>query len=113
MRIAARSSHPRMPRAISGSRRIRRAERSAGTFSLSRLIGSLILWRSARGAPGGDRGRGEFPRPRGRYTSHMVGSAVLLAALISLHAAPAPAAGQKVYRSELPGKQSLLSEDPP
>ncbi len=43
----------------------------------------------------------------------MVGSAVLLAALISLHAAPAPAAGQKVYRIELAGNQSLWSEDQP
>ncbi len=43
----------------------------------------------------------------------MVGSAVLLAALISLHAAPAPAAAQKVYRIELLGNQSLWSEDQP
>lgn len=43
----------------------------------------------------------------------MVGGSVLLAALISLHAAPAPAAGQNVYRIELAGNQSLWSEDQP
>ena len=43
----------------------------------------------------------------------MVGGNVLLAALISLHAAPAPAAGQNVYRIELSGNQSLWSEDQP
>jgi hypothetical protein len=42
-----------------------------------------------------------------------MGSAFLLAALISLNAAPAPAAGQKVYRIELAGNQSLWSEDQP
>ena len=44
----------------------------------------------------------------------MVGSNVLLAALISLHAAaPAPAAGPSVYRIELTGNQSIWSEDKP
>ena len=43
----------------------------------------------------------------------MVGGNFLLAALISLHAAPAPAAGQNVYRIELAGNQSLWSEDQP
>ena len=44
----------------------------------------------------------------------MVGSNVLLAALISLHAAPpAPAAVQTVYRIELLGNQTIWSEDQP
>jgi hypothetical protein len=44
----------------------------------------------------------------------VVGGSVLLAALISLHAAgPAPAAGQSVYRIELSGNQSIWSEDQP
>ena len=44
----------------------------------------------------------------------MVGGNVLLAALISLHAAgPAPAAAQNVYRIELAGNQSIWSEDQP
>jgi hypothetical protein len=44
----------------------------------------------------------------------MVGGNLLLAALISLHAAgPAPAAGKNVYRIELAGNQSIWSEDPP
>jgi hypothetical protein len=42
----------------------------------------------------------------------MVGGSVLLAALISLHAA-GPAAGQNVYRIELSGNQSIWSEDQP
>ena len=44
----------------------------------------------------------------------MLGGNVLLAALISLHAAgPAPAAGQNVYKIELSGNQSIWSEDQP
>jgi hypothetical protein len=42
----------------------------------------------------------------------MVGGNVLLAAVISLHAA-APAVGQSVYRIELSGNQSIWSEDKP
>jgi hypothetical protein len=44
----------------------------------------------------------------------VLGSNILLAALISLHAAtPAPAAGQTVYRIELSGNQTIWSEDQP
>lgn len=44
----------------------------------------------------------------------MVGGTVLLAALISLHAAgPAPATGQNVYKIELSGNQTIWSEDQP
>jgi hypothetical protein len=44
----------------------------------------------------------------------MVGGNVLLAALISLHAAtPAPPAGKSVYKIELSGNQSIWSEDQP
>ncbi len=132
-RTAARSSHPRRPRAFSGSRRMRSAERSAGVRSLSWLMGRelSILFR----LPGGlrrPRGRslqrfGRTPacaaRPAdaaGRFRPVATATAgviipivlwnnALLAAVISIHAATPGT----IYRIELAGNQTVWSEDLP
>src|SRR5437773_3806093 len=118
--MAAAASHPRTPGGLSGSRRIRRADRSAGGRSRSWLMDRepliLFRYRVSRGAALREVSQKPLALSRpGSIIRVMPWGNVLLAAVISVLAAPSPAPNATVtlYKVELANGESVWARDTP